>query len=364
MQDFVDIERQGFADPRKIGVGGGKRVWHPHLREYAFQGDGVLGFEFREFRFDGRRFCVAEQRPDLRAVERGEVLRDRDVGVRQNRGEGVFAAFVRFDESDGLVAVRDIPLFGAREKSDLRFGSVGFMKDAGPDLGLFGVRIRPFRVEGERVDENRHILARKVVEDLIDHPVGFVLHPKVDVPDRRIVKGRAVRAGAVNVGVLLQKFFFDGKVFAVAQPNRVGNRKFDGIALGESGEVSGEIVVEFLHRHFENALHLTFRFAFRAVCRHGERDEDRERGEQRILAVVRFAEKADGKIRRRRRFFVGDGFGAVGSCLRHDCRHQVGRGDFARTARKVKQKDEQKRECEEQGQNLFGFHSFSPFGRG
>ena len=129
----------------------------------------------------------------------------------------------------------------------------------------------------------------------------MILHPLIDVLDRRGVEGGAESACAEEVRVGLQKRLFDGEILDIAQPDRVGERQFHVVVPGKGVQVERAERVQIRDRHAENALHLCFRVPVRTVRRHGERDEDRERGEQGVVAVVGLAVEPERKVGSRRR---------------------------------------------------------------
>ena len=339
MYDLAEIEGGGFGNPREIGFLKQEGVGHSHRREGVFEIGFKPGLELRHFGLKRNVFGARQDLRDPLAREGGDVVGKRGPFRREQRGEGVAPAHVGLDEPDRTVAVGQVTIFTARKEGHGRVGPVLFVKEPGRFLGLERVGCRPFSVEEQGVDEQREIVAPQVVEDLIDQPVGMILHPLIDVLDRRFVKRGAEGARAIDVGVDLQKVLFDRETRVVAEPDRVGDGKRDAVVLFQRREVSRKEGVEFPDRQPEGAFHLRPRLSRRAVCGHGEGDESRERGEQGVFAVVGRPEEPRGKVHGESRGVVRDGRGFA--LTGRDPRHQVGGDDLVSAAGEGRNKDEE-----------------------
>ena len=154
------------------------------------------------------------------SVQGGDIFLGGDSFLRKHCHKGVLHTPIIPHEARGLF-VFQISAHGVIHKVCLLLCPVRFGEGALLHLGLVIGR-KPFCLKGKGVHQIHHCVGGDLIQNVLDHAVGFQLHPFVDVLTGLLVKGSLIGIRIVVILYLLQKFPVHRKPFILGKPNRVG----------------------------------------------------------------------------------------------------------------------------------------------
>ena len=191
MHHGADISAVVFVyERRKVGRFAVKRIFYAHLFERVDKLHAVLRLELWHFHIDFFVFLGGrEYFHQLFATERGYIVIDAHIFVRQERRESEAAVLIGLHESD-RAAVLEIYVLGRAHK-------VGFLFAAGirgefklPYIASL-IRSFPLRVERYGVYKHHNGITVRLFDYLGNHAVGVLFDPRVyTLYGFRVAQGR------------------------------------------------------------------------------------------------------------------------------------------------------------------------------
>ena len=221
---------------------------------------------------------------------------------------------------------------------------------------MLAVDILPLRIEQHGIDKIHSGIGIHLINDLINHTIGILLDPVIDIPQRFFIKGRLVDRGTIVVSVSLQEILFHRKA-AVLEPDGIGQRQLCLFTGWQTADIGMEIFVEFTDWDVpaQQGFHLSKGLALGTVCGHGKRQHDRQRRNQAVFSFLpHVLEQADGEVCRS--VFEGVICRPSGSLLRRDALHQVIRLHLYGAPSQAQQPCRQQRQAKEYSNPSFFLH--------
>ena len=228
--------------PGQICLGAVKGHGHSHVLQRLGERHIGAGFKFGHGSHHRGVFCISQQRSEMLPGEGVHILLHRHPLIGQKGDKGILASGIGLQKARGQIVLQEPRFLAVHHLHRLALPRLGG-KTSLPHIRL-GVDALPLFLKGQRIDQVHHRIRRYLVQNFLNHAVGLLLHPAVDLPHRSLVKGGLVHAGPVVVGVGLEKVLIDRKVIPLGQPDGVGQTQ--GIIL--LAHESVHRLVEPLHR--------------------------------------------------------------------------------------------------------------------
>ena len=281
-EDVQVVAAGRTADAPQISGGDVEQVGDAHVLQRLLQLQLRLGVELGNGDLHIGAAVVGDELVQVLAGEILQIVRQRHALVRQKRYECILPAVVGLHEAGDVVAGQVDALRACQVVRRLLRSVGGGKGQAGAEIG-FGVGCVPAGIEAGGIDQIQHGQhIRRLLQQPVDHAVGLLGHPAVQIGDKAAVKGGAVHFGAVVVDAAAQEIVLHPEI--LPHPRGVGQR--NGAALtggGQAHAVGVQKVVQLVQAHAGRRFQLLQRVAAGAVGHHAQRVQHGHRRDQHAL---------------------------------------------------------------------------------
>ena len=278
MNDITDIELTGGGISHIGEVGGGSEcLVKTHSLQTLGNAAAPVKAELRQGCYHLLLLTAIIKREKLFAGESLNIIRKACVFIRQQSHKGIAAALVGLHKTHGIF-ITDVGRLCNVHHFALLLLAVGGMEDRAGD-SVFVKGYAPLSVKGDSIQQHRHLVSFKTILDPVDHALGLVLDPAVELIHSSVIEGLEE---AVCIEALLAKLgvgLFQRYLIAVLDPYGVGYVKFHGLfGLGlcyQTGKAGVDILK--LHALAHDLLELCKGITARAVGGKSKSQHDRLR---------------------------------------------------------------------------------------
>ena len=163
-------------------------------------------------------------------------------------------------------------------------------------LVLF-IDIPPFPVKGQRIDQiHNRVPGRRLFQQFLNHAVGFLLYPAVDVIPCARVKGSLKYRCIVIIPAGFKKILIYSQAVPVPEPYGIRYVDLAGLAVGHIICVCLQIIIQDSRIRMHHLFHLRPRAALRSICSHSQGGDNGKRRNQAIAMGQVFTQKFQRKF--------------------------------------------------------------------